>query len=215
MVFDRILRPASDTSRTSMVTLFIIAAGFGMAQSGSGETNNQAYLPGRSFAISVHLLPRRLCACKMARSSSADQGSRLIDGSNWFMKRSRHCLPVRPVASCPAMTAHFPPPWTVTSCLIRSSSCKMERSDEKGVPAVNLIRHLMCDYTVGHHNVPHQVHAGEGTREHNFLGPLTSVVQGVRLRSRPSSSACSSSPEPATDKSTTFSTGICRRPAST
>lgn len=92
-----------------------------------------ANLPGRNLAISVHLLPRRFCALQMAKSSSADQGSRFIDGSNWFLKRSRHCLPVRP-GSCPAMTAHFRRPWTVTSCLISSSSCQIEHGADKKDP---------------------------------------------------------------------------------
>ena len=102
-----------------------------------------ASLPRRNLPVSVHLLPRHFCALQMAKSSSADQGSRFIDGSNWFLKRSRHCLPVRP-GSCPAMTAHFRRPWTVTSCLISSSSCQIERGTEKLIPAANLI----CHYTV-------------------------------------------------------------------
>ena len=64
------------------------------------------YLPGRNLAISVHLLPRHFCALHIARSSSGVHGSRLMVGSSWFLKRSRHCLPLRP-GSCAAMTAHF------------------------------------------------------------------------------------------------------------
>ena len=40
--------------------------------------------------------PSCLCACKMAKSSLADQLPRLMPVLSWLHHRSRHCLPVRP-----------------------------------------------------------------------------------------------------------------------
>jgi len=77
--------------------------------------------PGRSLAISVQRLPKRRCAKQMRRSSSGDHGSLRMVGSSWFLKRSRHCLPLRPL-SCAATMAHFRSPCSFTSATIRSSS---------------------------------------------------------------------------------------------
>lgn len=52
--------------------------------------------PGRSLAISAHLLPSCLCASISMLSSSSDHASFLIEGLRWLCHRSRHCLPILP-----------------------------------------------------------------------------------------------------------------------
>lgn len=52
--------------------------------------------PGRSLAISAHLLPSCLCASINMLSSSSDHASFLIEGLRWLCHRSLHCLPILP-----------------------------------------------------------------------------------------------------------------------
>lgn len=65
--------------------------------------------PGRSFAISVHLLPRRCWASFRIAFSSSVQGSFFLRlGSRWFKYRERTCSALRPSRSC-AMPGQFNP----------------------------------------------------------------------------------------------------------
>jgi len=82
--------------------------------------------------VHVHIVSVfvRVCVCVCAKesvcvflnTSSSDHAMRLIFGSSWFLKRSLHCLPLRPT-NCTAMTAHLRRPCKITSFLIISSSC--------------------------------------------------------------------------------------------
>mmetsp|Transcript_3011 Transcript_3011/g.5756 ORF Transcript_3011/g.5756 Transcript_3011/m.5756 type:complete len:237 (+) Transcript_3011:103-813(+) len=82
--------------------------------------------PGRSFAISAHLLPTRCWASYMYFSSSSVHGSFLMSGSRWFSHLVLHCFPDLRIPDVwervEATTDHFLVPWVPTRRIIESSS---------------------------------------------------------------------------------------------
>lgn len=80
------------------------------------------YLPGSSFAISAHRLPRVVCASSIARSSSSFQASLQMSGFKWLCHLSRHCFPILP-GRFEAIKDHFLAPYFLTNSItLRSSS---------------------------------------------------------------------------------------------
>ena len=71
-------------------------------------------LPGRIFAISLHLFPRSSCCSTRTASSAEDQSALLTEVSRWFNQRSRHCFPARP-GKWEAEKDHFLEPNIATS----------------------------------------------------------------------------------------------------
>jgi hypothetical protein len=78
--------------------------------------------PGRSFAMTAHLLPCAACALIMTASSHWEKGSFLTSGFSWLHQRRRHDLPERPRMPA-AMTDQFLGPYSSISRRSRSSSC--------------------------------------------------------------------------------------------
>jgi hypothetical protein len=79
----------------------------------------------------------------MRRSSSGDQGSLRIVGSSWFLNRSLHCFPLRPL-SCAATMAHFRSPCSLTSATISSSS-SCDHGRLQVVPTTPQCHHCQTD----------------------------------------------------------------------
>lgn len=70
-------------------------------------------LPGRSLAISHHLLPISRCILRMILSSSGDHFSFLMFGSRWLCHLSLHCLPILP-GNAAAIVLQLRGPWVST-----------------------------------------------------------------------------------------------------
>ena len=95
-----------------------------------------SYRPGKAFAISAHLLPKRPWSSRITRSSSSVHGVFLMSGLRWlchlhhaklswssifFDNLSRHCFPIRPFKCAAIIDQRFAPNFLTRSTTFSSS----------------------------------------------------------------------------------------------